>query len=140
MSPNIEITIWLEKYVRESWHYDENDNVVVIGNINIADKLMEKLPVKFAKVTGTMRFAGCKKLKSVEGFPVEVHDIFMEDCLFPQAIYGEAYHNKKTLEESLDENFEEVYESPYLLETVKTTFPALYEQKKGYIASKRFGF
>jgi len=140
MSPNLDIAIWLSKYVRESWRYDHNEEVVVEGNINITDRHMEKLPVKFASVSGTMRFTGCKNLKSVEGFPQDVHDIFMEDCLFPQDVYGKAYHGKKTIEEVLHDNFDDVFDNPELLETVKTTFPILYEQKKGYIASKKFGF
>lgn len=140
MSPKLYIAVWLNKYVRESWHYDSEDNVVVKGNITITDMVMEKLPVKFAQVSGHFKCKNCFHLKSVEGFPVDHEDIIIENCLLPASYYLTALHENKTLEEVLSENFDDVCADSALLETVKNDFPALYEQKKGYIAAKKFGF
>ena len=140
MSPILDIAVWLNRYVRESWHYDSNGCAVVKGNITITDMKREKLPIKFAQVSGHFKCKNCLHLKSVEGFPVDHDDIIIENCLFPASYYLTALHENKTLEEVLHENFKDVCEDSEVLEAIKNTFPDLYEQKKGYIASKKFGF
>lgn len=132
--------IWLRHYVRESWHVEEDGRIAVEGNVTITDREMEKLPVKFSSVTGTFKCMNCSKLKSTEGFPEHALFIEMENCLFPLSYYLKSTKEKLTLEETLYEDFESILQDSELLETVKNTFPDLYEKKRGAIAANKFGF
>lgn len=136
---NVDIAIWLSKYVRESWKY-VGDKIHVKGNITISDREMEELPVQFAEVTGTFRIKNASYLKSVKGFPEHAGSIVLENCMFPQSYYLIAHDEHKTLRESLRDNFETVLADEFVLEAAKKAFPSLIEEKRGKIASKNFGF
>lgn len=65
---------WLNECVQGTWKY-ENGVVNVIGVVQLTQKGIEKIPVKFGKVTESFR-CGINKLTSLENCPYEVGGIF----------------------------------------------------------------
>lgn len=121
---NAQQALWLTKYVRESWHF-ENGKVRVNGNITVTDKNLKELPLEFSSVTGIFKFKGCSSLESVKGFP-EAAEIVFEDCLFPAEIYFGAINEKKSLSDYLQDHF---HEFETLHELILEHFPTISQKK-----------
>lgn len=133
-----DIINWLEKYVRESWHYD-GEFISVTGNVIVTDKTMEKLPVKFSEVTGDFRCMLCENLSSVEGMPTAAGAYIFEGCLFPEEFYLLAIKEKITMEECLTEHFDpELPEE--VIERIIARYPSIAEVHRGQISTDKFGF
>lgn len=60
------------KFPKTGWTVNTDGSVDVRGHINISDRNMEELPVRFGKVTGDFRFFQCFKLENLKGCPSEV--------------------------------------------------------------------
>lgn len=130
--------IWLNKYVRQSWYY-ENGKVKVEGNVTVTDKSMRQLPFEFAPVLGVFKCKGCQSLVSLKGFPPETEIVF-EDCLFSPEIYMGAINASLDLPDYIDKHFHRLVLSEDDLDLISLHFPKILESHKGSIQGSRFGF
>jgi hypothetical protein len=134
------MAIWISKYTRGRWKVNESGKIDIEGDVIITDSRMENLPVSFGSVTGKIMFKGCHSLKSLEGFPEHAFQAEFEDCLLPAEFYIEAIKEKLTLEEYISKKMEFILENQETFQLVSSIFPDLVHEKRGLIASKKFGF
>lgn len=138
---NANMAIWISKYTRGRWKVnEETEKIDIEGNVIITDSRMEKLPLSFGSVTGKILFKGCHSLKSIEGFPEHALFVEFEDCLLPAEFYIDAIKENVTLEESISKKMEIVLENKETFDLISSVFPEIVHEKRGLIASKKFGF
>lgn len=145
-----EQTLWLDKYVRESWRFDPESGLVnVKGNITITDKEMEELPFDFGIVTGIFKLKNCSNLRSIKGIPNDpahrqifgINDTEFENCYYPEIFYLGALRENCSIEEYVSNNFKQLFidESAYQ-DVIEKNFPSIVESHRGTVIGSKFGF
>lgn len=72
-----------------NWTQNEDGTIDVKGNFRADGALIEKLPVKFNRVTGDFNVANCRSLKTLEGCPKEVGGRFWcTNCIKLKSLEG----------------------------------------------------
>jgi len=133
-----DISIWLSKFVRESWRLEVDGTVMVTGNITINDSNIQRLPVKFSRVSGKFKCMNCTSLISNEGFPRNAHEWEFENCALPQEWYIASMKEKLSMEDYVNKHFSSLLETHESL--IQLYFPSFIETHRGTVKGREFGF
>jgi hypothetical protein len=80
---------WLDEVGIKNYTINKDLTVDVRGNVYLDEMTFENLPVRFGKVRGYFSVKDCKNLKTLEGCPREVDDVFTcSDCSNLKSLEG----------------------------------------------------